>query len=164
MTYLIVRRIFMDAAIQSSTSSFNLSIQKVVDQLAQHSQTVALAFDFIPTGDFLQELNQVSVFAGAVVAPTDDAKNAMLGIPYQILNVNGAKSEIAASWMAKQLRNQLKTSYGIGIVENQNKRMYWLALSDADEVNTVPLPFRRREIDDRKAIQKAFELLSIEVK
>ena len=100
----------MDAAIQSSTSSFNLSIQKVVDQLAQHSQTVALAFDFIPTGDFLQELNQVSVFAGAVVAPTDDAKNTMLGIPYQILNANGAKSEIAASWMAKQLRNQLKTS------------------------------------------------------
>ena len=114
---------------------------------------------------FLFRLNEINTFQQEVNYQierngglTDDAKNALLEIPYQILNASGTKSEEVASWMAQGLKRQLKTDIGIGIVKNDSAQTYWIAIADdaQEELQTFPFPIK----ENRSVIEKVFKILA----
>ncbi|WP_290032854.1 CinA family protein [Ligilactobacillus cholophilus] len=152
----------MDDALKKSDSLMT-SINNVMDKLNNQNVSLALATDFIP-GDVLNRLNKESYFAGMIVAPNADSKNAILGIPYQLINSTGKASSEIASWMATQVRKILRTDLGIGIVKNPKDRTFWIALvsSNDEEPQTIPVPLKnKRQIED--VIQKAFQMIAIKL-
>lgn len=133
--------------------------QGIMKKLEDQHQTVAFATDFL-TSFAITAIDQSTSFAGLVVALTDDAKNAMFDIPYQILNANGPHSEETAIWMARQEKAALRTDYAIAVTRDAEKHTFWIAMIDnEDQVSSCPLPFYRAKNAENKAFQKALNLM-----
>ena len=56
-----------------------------------------------------------SFFLGGVVSYSNDVKEALLGVPRQVLEDHGAVSEQTARAMAEGVRNRFDTDVGVGI-------------------------------------------------
>ena len=116
---------------------------------------------------FLFRLNEINTFQQEVNYQierngglTDDAKNAMFDIPYQILNANGPHSEETAIWMARQEKAALRTDYAIAVTRDSEKHTFWIAMVDNEnQVNSCPLSFYRTKNAENKAFQKALNLI-----
>ena len=148
----------MSAAIEKPQKVLSV-VADGMDELMQQQNSLAIAMDFSMCSA-LQILDHYSNFAGAIIAPSDDAKNALLDIPYQILNASGTKSQVSVSWMARQIQKKLRTDYGIGIVKNQDENIFWIALANTHgDVENIPVPFKAENPNTANAIIKAFQLL-----
>lgn len=102
-------------------------IHRLMEDMAKHNQTIGLASDYLM--DFkLNFIGQEKSFAGMVITPSDDSKNAILNIPYQILNANGSQSKEAVRWMAQQVLKILKTDYAVAISHNPANQLWWIAV------------------------------------
>jgi len=53
------------------------------------------------------------MFVAAIVAYTDAVKMHLLGVPWEVLQKEGAVSEACARWMASQVRVRLKAHIGV---------------------------------------------------
>lgn len=138
------------------TDSLMTSIRKTMEYLSSQKKVLALAVDFLPT-ESLTQLNQFNNFAGMIVAPTDDAKNALLEIPYQVLNASGTKSEEVSLWMAQAVKKQLKTNIGIGIIKNNDDQTYWITIDNDEQEEPQVFPFPIK--DKCLVIEKVFHLI-----
>ena len=140
------------------TDQFKL-IQTVMKKLTAQNQTIAFATDFL-TNFATDSIDCESSFAGFLVAPTDDAKNAMFDIPYQILNANGSQSEETTIWMARQAKAVLRTDYAIAVTRNSVQHTIWIAIVDqAGHERSCSIPFYRTQNVEDKVFNKAFELV-----
>lgn len=140
------------------TDQFKL-IQTVMKKLTAQNQTIAFATDFL-TNFATDSIDCESSFAGFLVAPTDDAKNALFDIPYQILNANGSQSEETTIWMARQTKTFLRTTYAVAITRNLEQHTFWIAVIDqADREQSCSVPFYRTQNAEDKVFNKGFELI-----
>lgn len=140
------------------TDQFKL-IQTVMKKLTAQNQTIAFATDFL-TNFATDSIDCESSFAGFLVAPTDDAKNALFDIPYQILNANGSQSEETTIWMAWQTKAFLRTTYAVAITRNLEQHTFWIAVVDqADREQSCSVPFYRTQNAEDKVFNKGFELI-----
>lgn len=140
------------------TDQFKL-IQTVMKKLTAQNQTIAFATDFL-TNFATDSIDCESSFAGFLVAPTDDAKNALFDIPYQILNANGSQSEETTIWMAQQTKAFLRTTYAVAITRNLKQHTFWIAVVDqADREQSCSVPFYRTQNAEDKVFNKGFELI-----
>jgi len=92
--------------------------QAVLDRLAAAGMTLAAAESC--TGGLLSaRLTEVAgaseVFTGAAVTYSNDAKEALVGVPHDLLVAHGAVSEPVARAMAEGARRRFKADWGIGI-------------------------------------------------
>lgn len=134
-------------------------IQTVMEKLTAQNQTIAFATDFL-TNFATDLIDREASFAGLFVAPTDDAKNAMFDIPYQILNANGSQSEETTIWMARQAKAVLCTDYAIAVTRNSVQHTIWIAIVDqAGHERSCSIPFYRTQNVEDKVFNKAFELV-----
>ena len=140
------------------TDQFKL-IQTVMKKLTAQNQTIAFATDFL-TNFATDSIDCESSFAGFLVAPTDDAKNALFDIPYQILNANGSQSEKTTIWMARQTKAFLRTTYAVAVTRNLEQHTFWIAVVDqADREQSCSVPFYRTQNAEDQVFNKAFELI-----
>ena len=134
-------------------------IQTVMEKLTAQNQTIVFATDFL-TNFATDSIDCESSFAGFLVAPTDDAKNALFDIPYQILNANGSQSEETTIWMARQAKAVLRTDYAIAVTRNSVQHTIWIAIVDqAGHERSCSIPFYRTQNVEDKVFNKAFELV-----
>lgn len=98
--------------------------------LTKRNQTIVVVTDYLIDFD-LSLINQEMSFAGLFVTPTYDSKNAILNIPYQILNANGSQSKETTLWMSHQICKILKTDYAVAISHNQLDGLWWIAVVDS---------------------------------
>ena len=134
-------------------------IQTVMEKLTAQNQTIVFATDFL-TNFATDSIDCESSFAGFLVAPTDDAKNALFDIPYQILNANGSQSEETTIWMARQAKAVLRTDYAIAVTRNSVQHTIWIAVVDqADREQSCSVPFYRTQNAEDKVFNKGFELI-----
>lgn len=140
------------------TDQFKL-IQTVMKKLTAQNQTIAFATDFL-TNFATDSIDCESSFAGFLVAPTDDAKNALFDIPYQILNANGSQSEETTIWMARQTKAFLRTTYAVAVTRNLEQHTFWIAVVDqADREQSCSVPFYRTQNAEDKVFNKGFEFI-----
>lgn len=134
-------------------------VQNVMEKLTAQNQTIALATDFL-TNFTTNLIDYEASFAGGFVAPTNDAKNAMFDIPYQILNASGSQSEETTIWMARQTKAVLRTDYAVAVTRNLLQHIFWVAIIDQeDHERSHSIPFYRAPNAEDKIFNKAFELI-----
>jgi nicotinamide-nucleotide amidase len=100
-------------------SSSGKEIEEVIgENLRDQKMTVAIAESC--TGGFLgHRITNVSgssdYFLQGVQVYSNEAKTRLLDIPSELIEKNGAVSEIVAEYMARQIREKANADYGIGI-------------------------------------------------
>lgn len=105
-------------------------IHRLMENLANRNRTISLAADYLLNFK-IDLIGQETSFAGIVITPTDDSKNAILNIPYQVLNANGSHSKETARWMSKQVRKILKTNYAVAMSCNSIDQYLWVAIANS---------------------------------
>lgn len=145
-----------------STANTMISLPNSIMQTLQKLQkTLAIASNFVgvPMGNSMMEY---SSFKGLIVAPTDDIKEHVLGIPYQILSAHGNKSKSTAQWMAHQVKQIFNSDIGLSIIKNNCDHMFWISIFiDDDHLQTLKLPMTEDIIQEtgKSAILNAFWLV-----
>ncbi|WLD95222.1 competence/damage-inducible protein A [Alkalihalobacillus sp. AL-G] len=90
---------------------------EVMKTLKTRSKTVSCA-ESLTGGSFGQELTKISgagqVLKGGIICYQNEIKKNQLKIPEQILEQDGAVSEVCAKLMAENVRELFKSDYGIG--------------------------------------------------
>jgi len=90
----------------------------IVRLLRNSGQTVALA-ESCTGGIIAHRLTNVpgasAVFNAGIVTYSNQAKIGFLGVPQEILQANGAVSEVVAGLMAEGIRARTDSTYGLGI-------------------------------------------------
>jgi nicotinamide-nucleotide amidase len=90
----------------------------VASVLTQKKATLAVAESC--TGGLVQQLltdlpGASSYLLGGIVSYDNRIKHELLGVPEEILTMEGAVSESTAKWMAEGVRKKLKSTYGISV-------------------------------------------------
>ena len=138
--------------------------------LKTHRLTVAVAESCTGglLGAAITELAGASdYFAGGVITYTNDAKELLLGVPYEILESVGAISEDVAAAMADRVRVKLGTDIGIGITgvagpagaeEKEAGTIFVAVTSRATRLVRLMQGDEGREKNRQRAVEMALEL------